>query len=602
MLLPPLPPGLDAATLNRLTAGLTPPQLVWLSGYCYALATAPEAATPGSGAASPAAPVEKLTVLYGSHTGNGQRIAEQAAIAATAHGFRPEVRDMRDYPGHQLPQEQNLLLIVSTHGEGEPPASAAALHEFMGGPHAPQLPNLKFSVLALGDTSYRYFCQTGRDFDERLAALGGTRLLGRINADVAYKAAAAHWIAATLAAIPALSLPTPAATLAAPASRAATVVADPKLSTELPGETPWPASVLKNIRLSGRGAAQETHHLELDLTSSGLTYAPGDALAVRPLNHPALVADVLRATHLAADAPVLLGGASLPLAAALASHRELTVLTGEVLARYAALAPHAELQGLLVDPARLQTYLYGRDVADLLLDFPAGQLTPQALADTLRPLPPRAYSIASSLLAYPSQAHLTVAALRYEAHGRHKQGVCSSLLAGRVAVGDEVGVFVQHNAYFKLPEDTGTDIIMVSAGTGIAPFRAFVQERVALGASGRNWLLFGNPHAASDFLYQAEWQQYLRRGGLARLDVAFSRDQATKVYVQDRLLENSRTVFDWLENGAQLYVCGNKNHLGPAVQAALVQIVAREASLAPSEAAAYVKNLRQQRRYLEDVY
>ena len=597
-----IPPGLDEATIQQLTAGLTPPQLVWLSGYCYALATAEKAAAPGANAASPAAPAGTLTILYGSHTGNGKRIAEQAAAAATAHGFTPAVHDMRDYPGHQLAQEQNLLLIVSTHGEGEPPTAAAALHEFLGGPHAPRLPDLKFSVLALGDTSYQYFCQTGKDFDERLAALGATRLLERINADVAYKAAAAHWIAATLAAIPAPSRPVPAATLATPAGRAAAVVADSTLLTEFSSENYWPANVLKAVRLSGRGSAKEMHHLELDLTNSGLTYAPGDALAVRPLNHPALVADVLRATHLAADAPVLLGGASLPLAAALASHRELTVLTPEVLARYAALAPHPELRGLLADPARLQPYLHGRDVADLLLDFPSGQLTPQGLADTLRPLPPRAYSIASSLLAHPNQAHLTVGAVRYAAHGRHKQGACSSLLAGRVAVGDAVGVFVQHNPYFKLPEDAGTDIIMVSAGTGIAPFRAFVQERVALGASGRNWLLFGNPHAATDFLYQAEWEQYLKRGGLARLDVAFSRDQTAKVYVQDRLLAHSRAVFDWLEKGAQLYVCGDKNRLGHAVQAALVQVVEREAGFAPSEAAAYVKNLRRQHRYLEDVY
>jgi len=598
MLLPPaLPPGFDEATIQRLTAGLTPSQLLWLSGYCYALATAGATSAPGA-AASRAAPPEKLTVLYGSHTGNGQRIAEQAAAAASAHGFTPAVHDMRDYPGHQLAQEQNLLLIVSTHGEGEPPAAAAALHEFLAGPHAPQLPHLKFSVLALGDTSYQHFCQTGKDFDERLAALGATRLLGRINADVAYKAAAAHWIAATLAAVTASRAPATAATLATVSG----VAADSKPVAQFLEASPWPASVLKTVRLSGPGSAQEIHHLELDLTDSGLTYAPGDALAVHPRNHPALVEDVLRAAHLAATAPVLLEAASLPLAAALASHRELTVLTREVLARYATLAPHAELRALLADPARLQPYLYGRDVADLLLDFPSNQLTPQALADTLRPLPPRAYSIASSPLAHPNQAHLTVGAVRYEAHGRHRQGVCSSLLAGRVAVGDEVAVFVQPNAGFKLPAAASTDIIMVSAGTGIAPFRAFVQERVALGASGRNWLLFGNPHAATDFLYQAEWQQHLRRGGLARLDVAFSRDQLAKIYVQDRLLEHSRAVFDWLESGAFFYVCGDKDRLGRAVQAALVQVVAREAGFAPSEAAAYVQNLRQQRRYLEDVY
>jgi sulfite reductase (NADPH) flavoprotein alpha-component len=602
--LPILPPHLDEAALQQLTASLTPQQLVWLSGYLYGQATAGAAGTlaaPAAGAAAmsapaaPAAPAEKLTILYGSHTGNGKKIAEQAAEAAAARGLKPEVRDMNDYVPRQLAQEQNLLVVVSTHGEGEPPISAEELHQFLGGPRAPQLPNLKFAVLALGDKSYIHYCQTGKDFDDRLAALGGTRLLGRVEADVAYKAPASQWITDVLDKLAAAS-PAPAA-----ASTAA-VVAEPQPVSQFDAENPWPAKVLESIQLNGRGSDKETHHIELDLAGSGLSYAPGDALAVVPINQHPLVEEVLRAGRLSDTAPVVLGGESLPLAAALASRRELTVLTRDVLERYAALAPHAELQGLLGDNARLQPYLYGRDVADLLTDFPTDQLTPQALADTLRPLPTRAYSIASSLLAHPDEVHLTVGAVRYEAFGRRKHGVCSSFLADRVAVGDEVRVFVEHNEYFKLPKEAGTDIIMVGAGTGIAPFRAFVEERAELGASGRNWLLFGNPHFTTDFLYQAEWQQHLKRGGLAKLDVAFSRDQAQKVYVQDRLLENSRDVFGWLENGAQLYVCGDKNRLGLAVQTALTQVVQKEAGLSPDEAAAYVRDLRKQRRYLEDVY
>jgi sulfite reductase (NADPH) flavoprotein alpha-component len=608
--LPILPPSLDEAALQQLTTSLTPQQLVWLSGYFYGQATGGAAAA-GTALAAPAttavasaapAPAEKLTILYGSHTGNGKKIAEQAAEAAAARGLRAEVRDMNDYPGRQLAQEQNLLVIVSTHGEGEPPVSAEELHQFLGGPRAPKLPKLKFAVLALGDTSYLHFCQTGKDFDQRLAALGATRLLDRIDADVAYKPAAAHWITATLDKITAGQTPAGLPALAAAASSPAAVVAAPQPTAQFSAENPWPAKVLETIQLNGRGSDKETHHIELDLTGSGLTYAPGDALAVVPLNHHPLVEEVLRAARLSDTAPVQLGTESLPLAAALASRRELTVLTRDVLERYAALAPHAELRGLLADTSRLQPYLYGRDVADLLLDFPTDQLTPQALADTLRPLPTRAYSIASSLLAHPDEVHLTVGAVRYEAHGRQKQGVCSSLLADRVAVGDEVRVFVEHNEYFKLPKAADTDIIMVGAGTGIAPFRAFVEERAELGASGRNWLLFGNPHFTTDFLYQAEWQQHLKRGGLARLDVAFSRDQAEKVYVQNRLLENSRDVFGWLENGAQFYVCGDKTRLGHAVQTALTQVVQKEAGLSPGDAAAYVKNLKKQRRYLEDVY
>ena len=614
--LPILPPHLDETQLQQFSAGLSAQQLVWLSGYFYGQATG------GDAAVAPAAPapavaattVEKLTILYGSHTGNGKKVAQQAAGAARQRGLTAEVRDMNDYPTRQLAQEQNLLVVVSTHGEGEPPISAEELHQLIGGSRAPKLPKLRFAVLALGDTSYLHFCQTGKEFDQRMAQLGGTRLLDRVDADVDYQATASQWIAASLDKIAGAAIG--AETIATVVASATSVAADASVAAahspihaatdspiaEFTRENPWPARVLESIQLNGRGSDKETYHIELDLAGSGLRFAPGDALAVRPRNHDPLVEEVLRAARLSDSAPVQLGAESLPLAAALASRRELTVLTRDVLERYATLAPHAGLHGLLADTTRLQPYLYGRDVADLLTDFPTDQLTAQALADTLRPLPARAYSIASSLLAHPDEVHLTVGAVRYEAHGRRKHGVCSSFLADRVAVGDEARVFVEHNDYFKLPQNADTDIIMIGAGTGIAPFRAFVAERVELGASGRNWLLFGNPRFTTDFLYQAEWQQHLKRGGLARLDVAFSRDQAEKIYVQDRLLENSRDVFGWLENGAQLYVCGDKNRLGSAVQAALAQVVQKEAGLSAEDAAAYVKQLRKQRRYLEDVY
>jgi sulfite reductase (NADPH) flavoprotein alpha-component len=603
--LPILPPALDEAALQQLTVGLTPQQLVWLSGYFYgqstsgAVAAAPVAPAAAVATAIPAA-TQKLTILYGSHTGNGKKIAAQTAAAAASRGLAAEVCDMNDYPGRQLAQEQNLLVIVSTHGEGEPPISAEELHQFINGPRAPKLPKLRFAVLALGDKSYLHYCQTGKDFDQRLAELGGTRLLDRADVDVAFKAPSAQWIESVLDVLAGPA--TPNVPAVATASSAAVTLEAAPVDTQFTHENPWPAKVLESIQLNGRGSDKETYHIELDLAGAGLHYAPGDALAVVPINHNPLVEEVLRAARLSDTAPVQLGTESLPLAAALASRRELTVLTRDVLERYAALAPHAELHGLLADASRLQPYLYGRDVADLLTDFPTDQLTAQALADTLRPLPSRAYSIASSLLAHPEEVHLTVGAVRYEAHGRRKHGVASSFLADRVAVGDEVKVYVQHNEYFKLPAEAGTDIIMVGAGTGIAPFRAFVEERVELGSAGRSWLLFGNPHFTTDFLYQAEWQQHLKRGGLSKLDVAFSRDQAAKVYVQDRLLENSRDVFGWLENGAHFYVCGDKTRLGHAVQAALVQVVQKEARLSPEDATAYVKNLRKQRRYLEDVY
>ena len=610
--LPNLPPALDEVQLQQLTANLSANQLLWLSGYFYGQAIGGTQAVAASAAASQtvAPDAQKLTILYGSHTGNGKKVAQQAAEAARQLGLAAEVRDMNDYPTRQLAQEQHLLLIVSTHGEGEPPIAAEELHQFISGSRAPRLPRLRFAVLALGDTSYLHFCQTGQEFDRRLGELGGTRLLDRVDADVDYQATASQWIDSALKKVAGAAgnhaeTPVAAGTSVSAAALAAHSPIYLSLHSpiaEFTRENPWPARVLESIQLNGRGSNKETYHLELNLAGSGLRFAPGDALAVRPRNHDPLVEEVLRAARLSDSASVQLGAESLPLAATLASRRELTVLTRDVLERYAALAPHAELHGLLADTTRLQSYLYGRDVADLLTDFPTDQLTAQLLADTLRPLPSRAYSIASSGLAHPDEVHLTVGAVRYEAHGRRKQGVCSSFLADRVAVGDEVRVFVEHNEYFKLPTNPATDIIMVGAGTGIAPFRAFVEERVELGATGRNWLLFGNPHFTTDFLYQAEWQQHLKKGGLARLDVAFSRDQAEKIYVQDRLLENSREVFGWLESGAQLYVCGDKNRLGGAVLAALTQVVQREAGLSAEDAAAYVKNLRKQRRYLEDVY
>jgi sulfite reductase (NADPH) flavoprotein alpha-component len=600
-MLPTLPAALDEAALQNLTAGLSPQQLVWLSGYLYGQATSAGggvAAAPAAVAAPTAAPaVEKLTILYGSHTGNGKKIAQQAADAAAAKGLKATVQDMNDYAPRQLAQEQNLLVIVSTHGEGEPPISAEELHAFINGPRAPKLPKLRYAVFALGDKSYLQYCQTGKDFDQKLAELGGTRLLDRVDADVAYKAPAAQWVEDVLNALTGAGT-----TAAAPAIAGAPAAVVAEVVAEYTAENPWPAKVLESIQLNGRGSDKETYHIELDLAGSGLHYAPGDALAVVPANHLPLVEEVLLAARLSDTTAVQVAGESLPLAAALATHRELTVLTRDVLERYATLAPHAGLQELLTDQSRLQPYLYGRDVADLLTEFPSEQLTAQALADVLRPLPSRAYSIASSLLAHPEEVHLTVGAVRYEAFGRQKHGVCSSFLADRVAVGDTARVYVQQNEYFRLPQSGDTDIIMIGAGTGVAPFRAFVEERVELGATGRNWLLFGNPHFTTDFLYQAEWLQHLKKGTLSRLDVAFSRDQAQKVYVQDRLLEASRDVFGWLENGAQLYVCGDKTRLGSAVQTALTQVVQKEAGLSAEEATAYVKNLRKQRRYLEDVY
>jgi sulfite reductase (NADPH) flavoprotein alpha-component len=572
-----LPAGLDDATLQQLSGNLTEQQLLWLSGYFYGRYSAstgtalPQAAAPSAVAAPApaAAPVPPITVLFGSQTGNSKKVAKQLADAATGRGLQVEVKDMNDYATRNLAQERLMLVVVSTQGEGDPPVSAEELHQFLFSKRAPKLPELRYAVLALGDKSYVEFCKTGRDFDERLAELGAQRILDRVDCDVDYETAAEQWVEAVLEKIAGSATPAevPAPATASPTAAPAAVKAEPAAHI-YSRKHPWEARVLESIQLNGRGSLKETYHLELDLAGSGLHYEPGDALAVVPVNE---------------------------------DRRELSVLTRDVVERYAALAPHAQLQELLTDTKQLQPYLYGRDIADLLTDFPA-ELTAQTLVETLRPLPSRAYSIASSLLAHPDEVHLTVGAVRYEAFGRRKQGACSTFLADRIAIDDTVKVFVERNEYFKLPQNPDTDIIMVGAGTGVAPFRAFVEERVELGAQGRNWLLFGNPNFTTDFLYQTEWQQYLKQGKLHKLHVAFSRDQAEKIYVQHRLFENAKDVYAWLENGGHFYVCGDKVRLGAAIQDALAEVVQREGKLSPDAAHDYVRNLRKQRRYLEDVY
>ena len=602
-----LPFGLDSGSLDQQSAALPPEQLLWLSGYFYgryaagtgatpATATATTAVQAAATATAPAAEIPPITILYGSQTGNSKKVAQSAIEAASAKGLSAELKDMNDYAPRQLAQEKLLLVVVSTQGEGDPPISAEELHRFLLSKRAPQLPELRYAVLALGDQSYLQYCQTGREFDERLAELGGQRLLDRVECDVAFQPTAKQWIEDVLTKIAAEAAPAVGASATAPAA----VVAEPATPI-YSHDKPFEARILESIQLNGRGSDKETYHLELDLADSGLHYQPGDALAVVPVNDAALVEQVLTAAGLNDTDVVQLDGQELPLSAALTEVRELSVLTRDVMERYATLADRPELRELLADKAKLQPYLYGRDIADLLTDYPT-ELSAQTLLDTLRPLPSRAYSIASSLLAHPDEVHLTIGALRYEAFGRRKHGACSTFLADRVQVDDLVRVYVERNEYFKLPQDAATDIIMIGAGTGIAPFRAFVEERVELGATGRNWLLFGNPHFTTDFLYQTEWQQHLKKGGLSKLNVAFSRDQAEKLYVQHRLLENSRQVYEWLENGANFYVCGDKARLGNALQLALTEVVQRESGRDQEAAADYVRSLRKQRRYLEDVY
>ncbi len=606
-----LPIGFDTKSLQQMTETLDDKQLLWLSGYLYGLSAAKSQTNVGTTAHVTATPSviqlqnnnaitakEKITILYGTQSGNAKKAAQKTAESLKTKGLDIQVLDMSEYKPTNLKDEKILLLVVSTYGEGEPPAAAEELHRFIFGNRAPKLPDLQFSVLALGDTSYTLFCQTGKDFDQQFEKLGAKRLTNRVDCDVDWHDLADTWIENVISNL-SQSANRQTQNNVAQVKTAQTVAT----KTQYDRKNPFEAEILEKIQLNGRGSTRETWHVELLLEGSGLTYQAGDVLHILPNNSERLVSEVLKASKIDPSVTVEFDGEKLPFGTILLEKVELSVLTRDVLQRYYDFSKNEKLKNILADAKALQQFIYGRDVVDLLSTFPTeGGVTAEILTKILRKLPSRAYSIASSLAAHPDEVHLTVGAVRYEAFGRKKQGVASTFLADRIHVGEKVKVFIEENEFFKLPKDPSTPIIMVGAGTGIAPFRAFVEERTEQGADGKSWLFFGNPHFKTDFLYQTEWQQYLKNGNLSRLDVAFSRDQKEKIYVQHKLLKNSKKVFEWLQNGAYFYVCGDKNKMAGDVEKALIQIAAQEGGLSHEKAVEYVKTLKKQRHYLEDVY
>ncbi len=625
-----LPIGLDTNALQQLTSDLSEQQLLWLSGYFYGISQAQNrvivptisgngyssTATPSvSEAISTQIPASKVTILYGSQTGNSKKAANLAAESLKAAGSEVVVADMADYKVTQLKNEKLLLFVVATYGEGEPPAAAEDLHKFIFSSRAPKFTDTQFAVLALGDKSYVQFCQTGKDFDQQLEKLGAKRIAERVDCDVDWHDDADKWIKSVVEKLPKQApLPSPkkgdnsnGASSNGNGHAYMTAAKIEKIKSKYDRKTPFEAEVLEKIQMNGRGSVKETWHVELSLAGSDLTYEAGDVLHLIPTNSERIVSNVLKASNLDPSVLVDFDGKNQDLGHVLLEKTELTVLSRDVVQKYYDLTKNEDLKKILDDNKKLQDYIYGRDIADLLIEFPPlggteGGLNPQALANILRKLPSRAYSIASSILAHEEEVHLTIGAVRYQSQGRKKEGVASSFLADRVAIGEKVKVFIEENEYFKLPKDPSVSTIMVGPGTGIAPFRAFVEERDAQGADGKNWLFFGNPNFTTDFLYQTEWQGYLKSGALNRLDLAFSRDQEQKVYVQHKLLQKSKDVFDWLQNGASFYVCGDKNRMAHDVENALVQIAKKEGGFSEEKAVEYVKELKKHRRYLEDVY
>ncbi|MEW9670142.1 assimilatory sulfite reductase (NADPH) flavoprotein subunit [Ammoniphilus sp. 3BR4] len=586
----------QAELLNRLLQTLTESQKIWLSGYLSA-----SASVSGQVAVTPQrtgqAISKDVTILYGSQTGNAQRLAEKSGKKLEERGFQVTVSSMSDFKPNNLKKVQNLLIVASTHGEGEPPDNAISFHEFLHSKRAPKLDDLRFSVLSLGDSSYEFFCQTGKEFDQRLEELGGTRLYSRVDCDLDYEEPAAEWLEGVFASL----------SEAHGGSTAPALAAAPQTGESVYSRTnPFKAEVLENINLNGRGSNKETRHLELSLEGSGLTFDPGDSLGIYPENDPDLVDILLEEMKWDPEEKVTINkqGDVLSLKEALLSHFEITVLTKPLLQQAAELSKNEDLRELLSpgNEERVKAYLAGRDLIDLVRDFGPWDASAQAFISILRKMPPRLYSIASSLSANPDEVHLTIGAVRFEAHGRERKGVCSILLAERVQPGDTLPIFIQHNPNFKLPKNPDTPIIMVGPGTGVAPFRSFMQEREEMGAAGKSWMFFGDQHFVTDFLYQTEWQKWLKDGVLTKMDVAFSRDTDEKVYVQNRMLEHSKELFEWLQEGAAVYICGDEKNMARDVHQTLIEIIEKEGGMSREQAESYLADMQQQKRYQRDVY
>jgi sulfite reductase (NADPH) flavoprotein alpha-component len=581
------------ARLQAATTDLSPAQLAWVSGYFWGVLNQ----QPGANAVipAPAAEMPGITLISASQTGNARRVAEALRDDLIAAKLNVTLINAGDYKFKNIANEKLLVVVASTQGEGEPAEEAVALHKFLFSKKAPKLENTAFAVFGLGDTSYEFFCQSGKNFDSKLAELGGERLLDRVDADVEYQPAAAQWRARLVDVLKARAPAVPSV------QTAASGAINEVHTSPYTKEAPLSASLSVNQKITGRDSEKDVRHIEIDLGDSGLRYQPGDALGVWYQNDPALVKEIVELLWLKGDEPVTVDGKLLPLTDALQWHFELTVNTANIVENYATLTRSETLLPLVGDKAQLQHYAATTPIVDMLRFSPA-QLDAEALIGLLRPLTPRLYSIASSQAEVESEVHVTVGAVRFDVEGRARAGGASSFLADRVGEEGEVRVFIEHNDNFRLPANPETPVIMIGPGTGIAPFRAFMQQRAADEATGKNWLFFGNPHFTEDFLYQVEWQRYVKEGVLTRIDLAWSRDQKEKVYVQDKLRQQGAELWRWINDGAHIYVCGDANRMAKDVEQALLEVIAEFGAMDTEAADEFLSELRVERRYQRDVY
>lgn len=591
----------QANHLIELMSGLDSGQVQWLCGYLTGISpllqeagvsTAPVLNTPVQDS-------EPIWILYGTHTGNCESLSKLSATRFEEAGLTAKVSDMGSFKTKDLKDIKKLLILISTDGEGDMPVMAEELYEFLQSKKVPTLGDMQYAVLSLGDSSYTEFCQAGKDFDAILEKLGATRLQDRVDCDVDYEEPYEQWMAACLKHFVRIPEISGAPVLATPPLRSQGKVVEEAVVYDR--KNPYEATITKKIQLNGRYSSRETIHLELDLKGSGLQYEPGDALGVYAMNSTQLIDSVLSICQFSGDEQVDTYHGRKSLSEALVSDYELTPLTGVSLKKYADVTGSQRLQDIAETPASIEEYIHGRDIYDLLKEEPF-TLTPDELIGILRKNAPRMYSIASCQDTVEDEVHLVVSVVRYEAYGRYKEGYCSAFLSDRIKEDERVRVFVDPNNRFKLPKDPSLPIIMVGAGTGIAPFRSFVQQRGNQGAGGRSWLFFGERNFTTDFLYQTEWQQYVKEGVLTQVDVAFSRDQQEKVYVQHKMLERGKELFSWLEEGAYFYVCGDAKHMAKDVNQSLKKILEVHGGMTEEKAGDYIKQLQLSARYQTDIY
>ena len=562
-------------------------QRAWLNGF---LAGMFSGGTGEGGAASTAA--TPVSIIFGSQTGTAESLSKKAAKQLKAANCEPKILDMGDVSVEELAAIENLLIITSTYGEGEPPDNAMSLHEALMAEGAPSMAAVNYSVLGLGDTSYPDFCQCSKDFDSRMEALGAKRVSPMVEVDGDPDELFPEWLKAV-------------SEVLGEASAAAAAPVEEEATDDEPAynkKNPYSAKLLKTENFNKEGSSKATHHIEISLDGSGLDYEVGDALGVYPENNVTLIDEVIREAGLrpAEEAP-LPDGTIDTLFAALRFHYDLTALNATFLKACSRLSKSEELRSIVLDEETLKDYCQGRGVIDPIVEFEVKFPTPEYFVATLKPLAPRLYSISSSPKAHPGEVHLTVGKVSYETHGRQRGGVASNFLANHTTV-SPVKVYLHSNSAFRLPADDNAPVIMIGLGTGIAPFRAYLEEREARGAKGKNWLFFGDQHAATDFLYEEQVAEWLKSGHLTKFDTAFSRDQAEKIYVQNKMTENAEELYAWLEAGSCVYVCGDASRMAKDVDAALHKVIETAGGKSEEEAKAYVDAMKKAKRYLRDVY